>query len=73
MKSNNELVSDLKCDCNFAFGELYIKNFKMVLRYIERNNGNRQDAEDIFQDTMIVLCKKLRTDEFTLTASMLAR
>jgi DNA-directed RNA polymerase specialized sigma24 family protein len=42
----------------------------MVEYFILNNNGRTDDAEDIFQDTMIVLLEKLRQDDFMLTASI---
>lgn len=71
MKQDTQaLLEDLKTSCNYAFGELYEKHFTKVASFIQRNNGTVQDAEDIFQDTMLVLCKKLRQDQFKLTASL---
>ncbi len=68
MKS--EILLDLKGENNRAFGQLYKEYFGMVNRYIVNNNGQNEDALDIFQDTMLVLVEKLRNDEFQLTASI---
>lgn len=64
------LIEDLKDENNFAFGMLYKEYFVMINRFILNNSGRPQDSEDIFQDTMIVLLEKLRSDNFILTASM---
>jgi RNA polymerase sigma factor (sigma-70 family) len=42
----------------------------MVNRFVTNNNGRADDAEDVFQDTMLILLEKLRMDSFQLTASM---
>lgn len=42
----------------------------MVNRFVVNNKGKTDDAEDVFQDTMLVLIEKLRHDNFELTASM---
>ncbi|MBS1740474.1 RNA polymerase subunit sigma-70 [Elizabethkingia anophelis] len=67
---SNEILSDLKGENNKAFGELYKNYFGMVSRFIINNNGRTDDAEDIFQDTLLVLLEKLRQDNFVLTASL---
>lgn len=67
---SEEILKDLKGENNKAFGELYEKYFGMVSRYVLNNNGRLDDAEDIFQDTMIVLLEKLRQDNFVLTATL---
>ena len=65
-----EILDDLKSENNNAFGQLYEKYFGMVNRYVKKNNGTTEEAEDIFQDTMIVLLEKLRQNDFYLTASI---
>ena len=65
-----EIIDDLKGENNKAFGQLYKAYFGMVNRFVINNNGRTDDAEDIFQDTMIVLLGKLRQDDFQLTASI---
>lgn len=67
---SDEILNDLKGENNKAFGELYKNYFGMVSRFIINNNGRVDDAEDIFQDTMLVLLGKLRQDHFVLTASL---
>ncbi|MBI5916199.1 MAG: sigma-70 family RNA polymerase sigma factor [Bacteroidetes bacterium] len=70
MTTNNDIIIDLKGENNHAFGELYKLYFGSVNRFVINNQGNSDDAEDIFQDTMLVLVEKLRPDNFYLTASI---
>jgi RNA polymerase sigma factor (sigma-70 family) len=65
-----EIIDDLRGENNKAFGQLYKAYFGMVNRFVTNNNGRTGDAEDIFQDTMMVLLEKLRQDNFQLTASI---
>lgn len=65
-----DILADLKGENNQAFGRLYQSYFGMVDYYIIKNSGSTNDAEDIFQDTMVVLIEKLRQDNFQLTASI---
>jgi len=64
------IIQDLKGENTNAFGNLYKEYFPAVNRFIIHNKGNTEDAEDIFQDTMMVLLEKLRQDNFQLTASI---
>jgi len=64
------IITDLKGENNHAFGQLYKAYFGMVKRFVTNNNGRNDDAEDIFQDTMLVLVEKLQQDNFELTASV---
>lgn len=66
----NTIVTDLQTENNFAFGKLYQHNFQKIANFVQNNSGNLADAEDLFQDAMIVLVEKLRQDQFQLTASI---
>lgn len=66
----NEILQDLKTENNFAFGKLYKDNFEKISVFVNNNSGRDEDAEDIFQEAMIVLVQKLRIDHFKLTASI---
>jgi RNA polymerase sigma factor (sigma-70 family) len=70
MHTEKDILKDLKGENNMAFGRLYKIHFRMVSRFITDNKGTISDAEDIFQDTMIVLVEKLRQDNFRLSASL---
>lgn len=63
-------LSELKIEDSKAFSYLYKLHFHMIKRFVVANSGSKEDAEDIFQDTMIVLLQKLRRDDFQVTASL---
>ncbi len=67
---DNEILIDLKKENNDAYGKLYREHFRMVEGYVCNNSGSKSDAEDIFQDTLIVLLNKLSDEEFELSASL---
>ncbi|MDH7445075.1 RNA polymerase sigma factor [Aquimarina sp. 2201CG14-23] len=48
----------------------YRKNFVVVKKFILQNSGNEKDAEDVFQDGLIVLYQKLNTDSVHITCSI---
>lgn len=70
MDNNTDILIDLKGESNYAFGELYQNHFNSIQYFVTHNSGSTMDAEDIFQDTMLVLVQKLRQDDFQLTASV---
>lgn len=65
-----DILSDLREHKHEAFNHLYSGHFPVVQRFILNNNGNEADAEDAFQETLMVLMKKLERDDFELTASL---
>ena len=53
-----------------AFSKLYQYYYGFVENYVLKNNGTKEDAQDIFQETLIVFLEKLKKDDFYLTASL---
>jgi len=46
------------------------KNFPAVRKMIRSKGGNGQDAEDVFQEALIILCRKIKETEFILHAQL---
>jgi len=42
----------------------------MVKKYIQKNNGSKQEAEDVFQEALIIFCNKLMQPHFELRCSI---
>ena len=68
--NSTELISQLKNGSSDAYNPLYEKSYPSVEKFIVNNSGTVNDAKDIFQDTLLVLFKKVREDNFELTASL---
>lgn len=49
---------------------IYKQNFNMVLNMIVNNNGTYDDAKDIFQEAVITLYEKAKSDSFVLTSQI---
>ena len=62
--TNNLSLQDFKGDSNAAFGILYSSYFVFTKRFVLNNKGSGEDAEDVFQDALIVLYEKLCADDF---------
>jgi RNA polymerase sigma factor (sigma-70 family) len=68
--SDNTLLDQLKAEKSSSFELLYKFHFPSVAAYVKQNSGNDEDAEDIFQETIIVLLQKVRQPDFVLTSSL---
>ncbi len=70
MNSEQELLAELKKGSSKAFESLYKQQFRIVASLIGRMGGSQEDIEDVFQETLYVLVKKVREPEFELTAKI---
>ena len=52
-----------------ALKKLY-QYYPAVRQMILQNSGNRHDSEDIYQETLIILCRKVKEKDFELTAGL---
>ena len=68
MKEDQEtlLLRGLAKNDRTAIETIYKDNFKMVQALIVKNNGSTDDAQDIFQEAMIVLYEKVKSGSFEL-------
>lgn len=61
---NNEiLIASIRVGENKSFEYLYKNYFKMVSTLILNNQGNEDDVKEIFQETLIVIFRKVRDDK----------
>ena len=70
MSNEQELLTELKKGSPKAFELLYKQHFVMIASLISRMGGKQQDIEDVFQETLFILVKKIRDPEFELTAKI---
>ncbi|GJM30128.1 MAG: hypothetical protein DHS20C17_27630 [Cyclobacteriaceae bacterium] len=47
---------------------VYQQFFPMIKELILKNSGSEEDASDIFQESLVVIFEKLKTDELKLTS-----
>ena len=68
--SDEEIIAGLRKRDNRVLQYIYKNSFTPVKQLILHNAGSDKDAEDIFQEALIVVFKKLRDDDsFDLNAS----
>ncbi|TAH24695.1 MAG: sigma-70 family RNA polymerase sigma factor [Cytophagales bacterium] len=49
---------------------LYKKNYKMMVNLIVKNNGSEEEARDIYQEALIILWQKAKSDDFVLSSKI---
>jgi RNA polymerase sigma factor (sigma-70 family) len=68
--SDHTWLDRLKTEDSEAFSSLYKYCFPVIAKYVKQNNGNNADAEDIFQEAVVVLLKNIRQPDFVLSSSL---
>ncbi|MBC9915124.1 RNA polymerase sigma factor [Chitinophaga varians] len=68
--TDQDLILQLKTGDRQATAVIYQRYFPMVAAYVQQNSGHAADAEDVFQEVMLVLIQKIQAPDFVLTASL---
>jgi RNA polymerase sigma factor (sigma-70 family) len=64
-EQEKKIIQSIQTGANsIALQYLYDVSLKKVRQYILKNNGSKEDANDIFQDAVIVLFNQIRLDKF---------
>ena len=67
---DQKIIELIRTDNNDkALAALY-KHFAMMRKMILSKGGNTEDAEDIFQEALIIFCRKAKEPGFELTAQL---
>lgn len=64
------IFAGLRKKDNSSFKVLYEYYYPTIEKLVLSNSGSIADAEDVFQDTLIVLLDKVPAEDFKLTASI---
>lgn len=67
---DREVIERIRSRDESALDYLYTKYYKMMARMILSNNGTTEEAQDIYQDALIVFWQKVMDKDFTLTAKI---
>lgn len=70
VQEDQDLIDDIAHGRPQALTTVYHDHFPIILNYILRNNGNEEDAKDIFQEAVIVLYDKIIEGDFQLTSRL---
>lgn len=67
---DQEVLERIKSNDRTILGEIFIRYERMILSYITSHGGSKIDAEDILQESIIVLWQKVNSGNFELTAKL---
>lgn len=65
-----ELFEALRTETPAAFEHVYRQYYRMAAAYVTQNGGSDDDAQDVFQETLVALVKNLRKPDFALQAKL---
>ena len=68
--TDNDLILGIHSGAKNSLDHLYSAYFPMILQFVTSNNGNEDDAKDIFQEAVIVLYTKITTENFELKSKL---
>jgi RNA polymerase sigma factor (sigma-70 family) len=68
--TDREVVLGILNNSDDALNKLYIGYFPMVLQFILNNNGDEDDAKDVYQEGIIVLYNKIKGGDFELSSKL---
>ncbi len=68
--SEKELLEGIKNSDNNVLRYMYTLYFPMIRKLVINNSGNIIDAEDVFQDAVVIIYEKLLNDMLTLTCTL---
>ena len=68
--TDREVVLGILNNSEDALNRLYTGYFPMVLQFILNNNGDEDDAKDVYQEAIIVLYNKIKSGDFELSSKL---
>ncbi|MEO8795317.1 MAG: sigma-70 family RNA polymerase sigma factor [Daejeonella sp.] len=67
---DRELIVGILNDSKDTLNKIYKNYFPMVLQLVLTNNGDEDEAKDIFQESVIVLYNKVKEGNFELNSKL---
>jgi RNA polymerase sigma factor (sigma-70 family) len=68
--TDNEIILGILNNSNSTLQYLYKSYFPMIFKLIINNNGNEDDAKDVYQEGIIILHDKIKSGDFELTSKL---
>ncbi|MBL7751725.1 MAG: sigma-70 family RNA polymerase sigma factor [Chitinophagaceae bacterium] len=69
-QKDKDLLKGLAINDKKAVERIYRENYATIQTLVINNNGNSDDAKDLFQEAMIVLYEKAKTGQFELNCQL---
>jgi RNA polymerase sigma factor (sigma-70 family) len=67
LPSNSDLIKGIRNHDSSILEHVYNTYYPIIEGYITHNQGSRDQARDIFQDAMIIVYKRIKSNELELT------
>jgi len=67
---DSQILELLKSNHYARAGEKLYSYFPVIKKLVLKNSGNREDAQDLYQEALIILIKKVQTTDFVLSSSL---
>ena len=67
LPSNNDLIKGIRNHDSSLLWHVYETYYPIIEGYIIHNQGSREQARDIFQDAMIIVYNRIKSDELELS------
>jgi RNA polymerase sigma factor (sigma-70 family) len=67
LPSNSDLIKGIRNHDSSILEHVYYTYYPIIEGYITHNQGSRDQARDIFQDAMIIVYKRIKSNELELT------
>ncbi len=68
--SDSQFIEGIYLQSEDMLGRLYKLHYPMVLQLVLMNSGSEQDAKDVYQEAIIVLCEKVYQGSFELNSKL---
>ncbi len=68
--TDSEFIEGLRTGSSVVLEGLYKKYYQFVLKLIINNNGSQEAAEDIYQETIIVVYENVQKENFVLSCQL---
>ncbi|AFD06800.1 RNA polymerase sigma factor, sigma-70 family [Solitalea canadensis DSM 3403] len=68
--SDNEIIQGILKDSEEALRQLYKQHFPVILQFILNNNGDEEEAKDVYQEAIIILYDKVKSGSFELNSKL---
>lgn len=65
-----ELLKGLAVNDKVSIQTIYKENYGLIQNLVTRNSGTEDDARDVFQESLIVLFEKSKSDSFELNCQL---
>ena len=65
-----DLIERIRANDRMVLGEIFIRYKKMISAYINTHGGNDADAEDVLQESIIVLWQNVCSGTFKLSSKL---